>query len=448
MARSRFPSLCLLVFATMGLLLGVARAAPVWAPQDFASVAARVVPTTVSIVTERTELRSAGLEELEASLGEGWRARGEAVATGTGSGVIVRADGIVLTNQHVVAGALSVTVGLSDRRSFPAKVLGADPRTDVAVLKILNDGPFPFAAIGDSEALRVGDPVMTVGHPYDFAFTVTAGIVSAQDRRNVSADEIQDYIQTDAAVNPGASGGPLFDRRGAVVGITTAIYASSRREGPPPTGLSFAIPSALAWRVAEDLLEGRRPARAWLGVRVEALDEPASALQPGVRVVSVLAGSPAEAAGIRAGDTLLALDEEVALDAAELGSLVRSRAVGDAISVRVLREGATLTLSARLVDVEAGGPARDGPSSAGWAGMELRAVEPSQGAPAGLLVERVEAGSPAARAGVLRGDRLNVAAGQPVTDLEALRRVVDARRVITVGLWRRDGAVSAVLVGL
>lgn len=414
---------------------GVARAG---GGLDPAAVVARALPATVSIEVERAELRAPGLDELM-----GWArpspAPAEAVATGTGSGVIVSPEGLVLTNHHVVAGAQAVRVTLSDRRTASARVLGSDPRTDVALLALEGEGPWPAARLGDSEALAVGDPVLTIGHPYDFAFTVTAGIVSARDRRNVSLDEIQDYIQIDAAVNPGASGGPLLDRQGDVVGITTAIYASAGEQERPPVGISFAVPIRLAWRVAQEIRDGRLPARPWVGLELEDGAE-------GVGVREVAAGGPAERAGLRAGDRIREVGGERIGSAAELGALLRSRAPGERLQLTVEREGRPLPLELTPVDL-AGVRAGDAgaPVSLSWAGLSLE-EELGGPDPHGPLVVAVTPGSPAALAGVRAGDRVAMAAGQVVTESAALRAAVDGRKAVVLGLWRRDGFVPAALI--
>lgn len=445
----------LLLAAHLGLS-AAARAADALPASVFGAVAARVVPATVSIAVERGEASSPGLDELGAFLGRAPGSRGPAVATGTGSGVIVRPDGLVLTNHHVVAAASSLRVSLADKRSFPARVVGSDARTDVAVLQIEGKGPFPWAPIGDSDALRVGDPVITVGHPFDFAFTVTAGIVSARGRRNVSEDEIQDYIQTDAAVNPGASGGPLFDRRGEVVGITTAIYASARGDGPPPTGLSFAIPIRLAWRVSRELMEQGRPARPHLGLVVE--DAPADGAEPGpgVRVAAVRPGGPAERAGLRVGDVLLAVDGEPVASRAELAALVASRGVGEVLRLRVSRDGVEREIGASPEDARmSAAPRVVVPGDAGLVvGMTLAPARPDLVSALGvfpppesegLLVLALEPGSPADLAGVAVGDVVVAVAEQDVADIEGLRRALDERAASSIALWRADGRVTVVL---
>ena len=203
---------------------------------DFGDVSAAVLPTTVHIRVEKVAQVSAGIQQMardyELPVPQG---ESQAGRHSTGSGVIFDNRGLVLTNHHVIDGARNIRITLYNQEVYEAQVLGTDPKTDVAVLRILGDGPFVAANIGDSDDLRVGQWVIAVGHPFDFPFTVTAGIVSALGRRDLGKNEIQDYIQTDVAVNPGSSGGPLFNRAGTVVGINTAIHADGE-------GIGFSSP--------------------------------------------------------------------------------------------------------------------------------------------------------------------------------------------------------------
>ena len=221
-----------------------------------AELAAEVAPTTVYIQADKGTGVTAGLEQLMRDYAlPRLDDRGPAISSASGSGVLIGADGLILTNHHVVAGASVLVVTLYDQRRLPARVVGSDPRTDVAIVQLLGEaGPFPVARPGDSDTLRVGEQVLAVGHPFDFQFTVTSGIVSALGRRNLVEQEIHDYIQTDASVNPGSSGGPLFNLDGELIGINTAIYSPSGEAGGG-TGISFAIPSNMAMRVVRELME-------------------------------------------------------------------------------------------------------------------------------------------------------------------------------------------------
>ncbi len=268
---------------------------------------------------------------------------------GTGSGVIIAPDGYILTNSHVVQGATRLEVTLADGRSFPARLIGADPATDLAVVQIDASG-LPVAELGDSDKLRVGQLVIAIGNPFGFQTTVTAGVVSALGRslRGQSGRLIDNVIQTDAALNPGNSGGPLVDSKGRVVGINTAVIAGAQ-------GIAFAVPANTASWVAGLLIREGRVRRAYLGIA----GEPRS-LHPslrreyrldratGVGVVHVVPGSPAERAGIRPGDTIIALDGSPISSADDLQRLLSRLPLDAEVRVGLLRGGQRLELATRL----------------------------------------------------------------------------------------------------
>jgi serine protease Do len=329
---------------------------------------------------------------------------------GEGSGFIVRSDGVILTNAHVVSGAQEVMVRLTDRREFRAKVLGSDKLTDIAVLKI-DAANLPVAVPARSQAPQVGEWVLAIGSPFGFENTVTAGVISAT-RRSLPGNESVPFIQTDVAVNPGNSGGPLINMRGEVVGINSQIY--SRSGGYQ--GLSFAIPIDLARHVEQQILSTGAVRHAKLGVTVQEvnqtlaesfkLDRPAGAL-----IANVEKGSAAERGGLASGDVVLAVNGRAIEASGDLPSAVGLARPGDRIDLDVWRHGARRALHARL-DVEqprvrqvAGRAAPDAP---GRFGMAMRPLQPEEkhqaGIASGLLVERVSGA--AARAGVRAGDVL------------------------------------------
>jgi serine protease Do len=261
-----------------------------------------------------------------------------------GSGVIIDAAGYILTNDHVVDHASQVLVELSDGRQQSAEIVGTDPGTDLAVLRI-QAGDLEAAEWGDSDALEVGDPVLAVGNPFGLASTVTAGIVSAKGRHAVVEHvDYQDFLQTDAAVNPGNSGGPLVDMQARVVGINTAIL------GPTYQGICFAIPSKLAKHVYEQLVKGGKVARGWLGVSMQELTpQLAEKLDlkgtNGALVTAVLPDSPAEAAGFQHGDVIVAWNGKAVGDPRELGLAVAWSKIGQKARVSIKRNGRDLTLT-------------------------------------------------------------------------------------------------------
>ena len=275
--------------------------------------------------------------------------------TGSGSGFIFDADGYILTNNHVVAGASGVTVRLVDGREYPARVIGADPNSDVAVIKIepAEGEALPVAQLGSSDELRVGDWVLALGSPFSLDFSVTAGIVSAKGRTSVLMDAgsmaLESFIQTDAAINPGNSGGPLVDLLGRVVGINTAIYSPSGVYA----GYGFAIPISIAYRVAEDLVEFGVVHRPQLGVSVG--DVTADDAQyyelprvAGAVVKTISDGSPADRAGLEVGDVILGVDSSAVSDATQLITTLAQRNPGDTIAVVFMRGGRPLRVSVEL----------------------------------------------------------------------------------------------------
>ena len=438
MSPGRFPALARGLLASLAWVAGGAARA---GTSDGPALARQAVASTVSLEADRGPLRSAGMDELASWVGRPAAQPGPALTTGTGSGVIVRPEGLILTNQHVVAEASQVRVELYDHTVYSGRVLASDPRTDVALVQIEGKGPFSYSKLGDSDRVAVGDPVLTVGHPFDFDFSVSSGIVSAVGRRNVADDEIQDYIQMDAAVNPGGSGGPLLNARGEVIGITTAIYSSGSADGPAATGLSFAIPIRLAWGVAQELLAGQTPRRPWLGVEVADLEAVTPELHPGVRVVSVVPGSPAERAGLRVEDRILAVNDQILPSRAEFCAYVRSRSVGDALRVRILRDLVVQELRVPAVVARGAPSGTERPADAfAWAGMTLA---PRDG---GVGVLAVDEGSAAWFAGVEVGDTLRALDGVAVSGEGDLRHALEGHKAVTAQVGRREGTVAVVLV--
>jgi len=272
------------------------------------------------------------------------------VIHGLGSGVIVSQDGYILTNNHVIDQAASISVMTSDNRKFTAKIIGKDPRTDLAVLKISASGLRPIA-IGDSDRLRVGEWVIAIGSPLgeNLARTVTQGIVSAKGRVNVGVADYEDFIQTDAAINPGNSGGALVNIGGELVGINTAI--ASRTGGFE--GIGFAVPSNMANRVYTSLVKSGKVERGYLGVTIQDVDENIAkglnmSTPQGVLIGTVIQGGPAAKGGLKTGDVILELDGRQVNSANELRNLVAAQTPGSNAVVKIIREGAIRTMSVRL----------------------------------------------------------------------------------------------------
>jgi serine protease Do len=420
----------------------VTKSVPAIALPDFATIAQQYGPAVVNIAasgTRRTGFQGAedGEDNPLAPFFRGQQPfrgmpgmpRGEVPVQGQGSGFIVGADGIVLTNAHVVRGASEVTVKLTDRREFRAKVLGADPTTDIAVLRI-DAKNLPVVNLGDPSRTRVGEWVVAIGSPFGFENSVSAGIVSAKGR-SLPGDAAVPFIQTDVAVNPGNSGGPLFNLQGEVIGINSQIY--SRSGGYQ--GLSFAIPINVALKVKDQIVATGKVSHARLGVSIQEINHALAESfglkrAEGALVSSVQPGSAAERAGIQAGDVILKYDGKPIGAAGELSALVGQAMPGDKVRIELLRKGESLAVTASLGTAQAEQERTRRRSSAepaegsGRLGLSVRPLTPEERKQAnvangGLLVEEV--GGPAARAGVQAGDIVLMAGGKPVKSLEELR---------------------------
>ena len=362
---------------------------------------------------------------------------------GEGSGFIVSADGVILTNAHVVDGAQKVTVKLTDRREFEARVIGSDAKSDVAVLKI-EAHDLPVTKLGDPRQLQVGEWVVAIGSPFGLENTVTAGIVSAKGR-SLPDDTYVPFIQTDVAVNPGNSGGPLFNLRGEVVGINSQIY--SRSGGYQ--GLSFAIPIDVAMNVGKQLQTQGHVTRGKLGVGIQDVDQALAEsfgldVPRGALVSSVEKGGPAAKAGLHEGDVILAFDGQAIDSAGQLPSAVAATDPGKAVAVKVWRDRATREVSVKLgqtTEDEAVAASADG-TAAGRLGMMVRPLSPEEKQQTelseGLVVEDVEGA--AAEAGVRPGDIVIAANGTSVRSVEQLRSVVSGSKSHVALLVQRGDA--------
>ena len=361
---------------------------------------------------------------------------------GLGSGFIVRADGIILTNAHVVADASEVTVKLTDKREFKAKIIGIDAASDVAVLKI-DARNLPVVKIAGADDVRVGEWVLAIGSPYGFENTVTSGIVSAKARA-LPGDSYVPFIQTDVAVNPGNSGGPLFNMKGEVVGINSQIY--SRSGGYQ--GLSFAVPIDVAMKVQDQLLQHGRVTRGRLGVGIQevnqaladsfGLKKPAGAL-----VGSVENGSPAAQAGLQPGDVIVRFNDKEIGSSFELPVLVANIAPGSTARLDVVRKGEARRMDVTVGElknakVAAAEPAGQAPGRLGVAVRELSREEQKEaGVTGGVVVEN--ATGAAANAGIQRGDVILSVNDTPVKNVAQLRALVSkAGKRIAVLVQRED----------
>ncbi len=378
----------------------------------------------------------------------------EAPSRGQGSGFIISADGLVLTNAHVVRNAQRVTVKLTDRREFVAKVLGSDPKTDVAVLRI-DAKDLPVVPLGSARDLKVGEWVLAIGSPFGFENSVTAGVVSAKGR-SLPDDSFVPFIQTDVAVNPGNSGGPLFNARGEVVGINSQIY--SRTGGYQ--GLSFAIPMETVLQVKDQIVAHGKARHARLGVSVQEINQTlAESFQldkpEGALVSSVEPGSPAAKAGLQVGDVIRRVGGQAIVASGDLPALIGQTLPGSTVALDVWRKGHGVVLSAKLGD--ASDPTvkvarADNAADQGRLGLALRPLAPQERraagleADGGLLVE--DAQGPAALAGVEAGDVLLAVNGAKVQSIEQVRALLGPSTKSLALLIQRDGSQIFVPVRL
>jgi serine protease Do len=308
-------------------------------PDSFVAVVEAARPAVVNISTLRGQ-RAGGPNALREFLERYFGERiPEEPTQSLGSGVLMDRSGLVLTNNHVVEGARMIMVRLADERELEAQVVGRDPRTDLALLRLRERGEFPAATLGDSDVLRVGEWVVAIGNPFGLEQTVTAGIVSAKGRV-IGAGPYDDFIQTDASINPGNSGGPLFNTQGEVVGITTAIFSQSGGS----VGIGFAIPINLAREVVEQLKARGRVVRGWLGAGIAPVT-PELARKLGLKggegalIAEVVPNGPAGRGGVRVGDVVLALDGQRIRRADELPRLIAKARPGAQADLQINREG-------------------------------------------------------------------------------------------------------------
>jgi serine protease Do len=401
------------------------------APFSFADLVERVSPAVVTITSETTTTEGdsdidnipAPFRDLFQQFGQGQKPVQPHRALSAGSGFIVDKAGYVVTNNHVVDASKKITVKLPDGRSFTAKLVGTDPATDVALLKINSDKPLPTVEFGDDKRLRVGDWVVAVGNPFGLSNSVTAGIVSSLGRNNIeSSQQYTSFIQIDAPINRGNSGGPTFDLRGQVVGMNSMIFSPSGGS----IGIGFAIPASLIHDVVAQLKAHGRVTRGYLGVSIQPVTpEIASALgikeNKGALVAEVVPGGPASKAGFEQGDIVTAIDGQPVEDASDLTRKVANVPAGQVATFNVSRQGKPLQVKVTVgtrpdaQQLASNAPDRSGmlaPSSANAAGLGLSSLTPetkrnfniSENVVAGAVITKVDPDSDAAGKGLQPGD--------------------------------------------
>ncbi|GIW40049.1 MAG: peptidase [Candidatus Binatia bacterium] len=362
-----------------------------------------------------------------------------------GSGFLINRDGYILTNNHVIEDAEEITVRLNDETEYAARIVGRDPKTDIAVIRIEGNFDIEPVVMGDSDALKVGEWVMAIGNPFGLDHTVTVGIVSAKGRF-IGQGSYDNFIQTDAAINPGNSGGPLINLEGKVVGINTAIF--SRTGGN--IGIGFAIPINLAKDILPDLIEKGKVTRGWLGVLIQkvtpdiaeslGLEEPRGAL-----VADVLEG-PAREAGIKVGDVIVEFDGHAIRESSDLPLLVARTRPGKKVKVKVIRDGKPRTLEVTIAEMKEE-EVEVATTETEDIGLTVQTLTPDLAESLGIertlkgvLVTGVEPGSPADRAGLRRADVILEVDREPVEDADTFRKVLRAKKTQkSILLWVRRG---------
>jgi serine protease Do len=370
-----------------------------------------------------------------------------------GSGVVVSPDGFIITNNHVVEKSDEIKVTLLDKRTFRGKIVGADPKTDIAIVKI-DASNLPTIPWGDSEQLQVGEFVLAIGNPYGLSHTVTMGIISAVGRANVGVADYEDFIQTDAAINPGNSGGPLVNIKGELIGINTAIF--SRTGGYQ--GIGFAVPSDMVRPIMSQLIQKGKITRGWLGVTIQELTPELSQKfglekSKGALVSDVAKGSPAEKSGVMRGDIILEFNGKEVKDVGNLRNMVAQSKVGSDVSIKILRSGKEYTL--RLViaelprEVAEAVPSNltDDLESGALTGLNVMSLTKEIAKQLGftkdekgVIVVRVDPSSPADEAGIKKGDVIKEVDKKQVDNLEDFNRIVsNLKRNDTVLLFITRG---------
>ena len=426
-----------LMTAALLIAASAALAAP-YNDLDSADVAEMTMPAVVNINTDKVvEMGSHPFMDdpffrrfFDQQQGDG---NNERVERSLGSGVVISADGYIVTNNHVVENAESIRVAFNDRETYQAEIIGTDPQTDVALIKINPDHDLPYLEFGDSDALRIGERVMAVGNPFGVGQTVTMGIVSAKGR-SIGLMAYEDHIQTDAAINPGNSGGALVNMRGDVVGINSAIL--SRSGGSQ--GIGFAIPAKLVERILTSLREDGEVKRAWLGVQVQPvnqaiadyyeLDKPA-----GVLVARVNEDTPAEKAGLEEGDIIMTVDGKRVDTVSQLRNTISLLPIGHKAELELQRDGKDITKTVKLEELvldEQAATSRSSDQSAddGIEGVTVRELNEQLRAHGkvpedvdGLMVIEIDQRSNAAREGLARGDIILELNTEAVSSLDEYR---------------------------
>jgi serine protease Do len=442
----------------------------------FTLVASRVKPAVVSVYSEKVVKARSGEQPspfggddfLRQFFGQQFQFRSPqgqpreygVPQRGMGSGMILDAQGHILTNNHVVKDVDEIKVRTADERQFEAKVVATDPRSDVAVIQIEGDVPsdLPTVELGDSDALKAGSLVLAVGAPFGLTQTVTQGIISATGRSNVGISDFEDFLQTDAAINPGNSGGPLIDMNGRVIGMTSAIATSVGQFG----GVGFAIPANMIKEMLPTLTQGKSVTRGMLGVTVQGIDEELakefhSSSTKGALVAQVNKGSPADKAGIKAGDVIVRFDGKDVQNTPDLRKRVAATAPGQEVDVELLRDGKKETLHVEIGKLESESNAQGESSSSSGDGTDrfgfgVQTLTPDLAkelgveAEKGVVVTEVRPGGAASFAGLQPGDVIVEAEHHPVASADELASALSkSKDKVLLRVKRGGGSVFIVM---
>ncbi len=425
---------------------------------SYAPIVKRVTPAVVNVYAQRTEQRQARNPLFDDPFFRQFFGQQPQTARSLGSGVIVDAGGLVVTNNHVIEGMTEVRVALPDRREIEAEIVLRDPRTDLAVLRLKNAKGLAALDLGDSDQLEVGDIVLAIGNPFAVGQTVTQGIVSALARTQVGITDYGFFIQTDAAINPGNSGGALVDMQGRLVGINTAIY--SRSGGS--VGIGFAVPVNMVKAIVRAAQGDGKLRRPWLGATLQnvtkeiadslGMDRPSGAL-----VSNVVAGGPSERAGLRRGDIITAIDAQIIDDMQSLGYRLATKTLGGTSTISVMRNNRKVDISLKLDPAPENPPREEakvtGPSP--FAGATIVNYSPAiadeitlhESVTEGVVISDIEEGSIAAQVGLQKGDVIIAINDAQMKRTRDVSQATQSRR----GFWKltigRDGQTLTTVMG-
>jgi serine protease Do len=448
----------------IGVLATVPPAGARSAPDSFADLVDTVLPAVVNIATTQTIAADAGDQDFEDLFRDFFdkqnpnRRQGPRHSTSLGSGFIIDPAGYIVTNNHVISDAEEVTVRLHDDTNLKAAIIGRDDKTDLALLKVTSSKPLPYVKWGDSDAIRIGDWVVAIGNPFGLGGSVTAGIVSAR-QREINSGPYDDFIQTDASINKGNSGGPMFNMTGEVIGINTAIFSPSGGS----VGIGFAVPSALARNVIDQIRQFGHTRRGWLGVNIQSVtEELAEGLKlpqaSGALVSNVLQGSPAATAGIEKGDVILKFDGHPIGEMRRLPRIVADTPIDKTVDVSLWRNGKEQQVKVKIGELDETAvaavteqPEKETPAPAKVEalGMSLAEVTPDlrdkfqlDQEASGVLITGVADGSAAAEKGLRPGDVVvEVDQKEVGTPKEVEAQIAAARkgnqRVVTFLIYRQ-----------